>query len=541
VPSERGSDPQESARIPVDIRRFPWIRKLAADYAFQFSSLAPFFSGDPSSPASWSRAIDQAQRHARPRAEVAKIVEAQQARREAPAAARQAAAKLADPNTVAIVTGQQAGLFSGPAFTLYKILTAVKLAQKVAAEHNVTAVPVFWVEAEDHDWDEVASCSVLDAELHRKTITLPSPLGAGHTPVGHVRLGNEITAAIDELGATLAPTEFTAELLDDLRKAYRPGAGMADAFSRWMERLTGDLGVVVFDCSDPAAKPLVGPIFAQEIQQAGRTWQLASEAGDQLTTSGYHAQVTGSSHDGAALFRIDGSRTAIQPGEAAGLAEAVRAHPETFSPNVLLRPIVEDTLFPTICYVSGPNELAYLGQLKKVYEHFALPMPLFYPRASATVLDSASTRFLTKHNLPFEALQARDDSALNRLLAASLPEAVDRALWEAEEAIAKSMAALIASVPAVDPTLEGAAQSTLGKLQHDLSTLRGKVINAAKKRDETLRRQFFRAQAQAFPDGMPQERAVGGIWLINRYGPAFVQRMLEDLPLDLGHHWVLTL
>ena len=168
-------------------------------------------------------------------------------------------------------------------------------------------------------------------------------------------------------------------------------------------------------------------------------------------------------------------------------------------------------------------------------------MPLFYPRASATVLDSASTRFLTKHNLPFEALQARDDSALNRLLAASLPEAVDRALWEAEEAIAKSMAALIASVPAVDPTLEGAAQSTLGKLQHDLSTLRGKVINAAKKRDETLRRQFFRAQAQAFPDGMPQERAVGGIWLINRYGPAFVQRMLEDLPLDLGHHWVLTL
>jgi bacillithiol synthase len=541
VPSERGFHPPESARIPVDIRRFPWIRKLAADYAFQFSSLAPFFSGDPASPASWSRAIEQAQQHARPRAEVTRIVAAQQARRTAPAAAREAAAKLADPNAVAIVTGQQAGLFSGPAYTLYKILTAVKLAQKVTAEHHVPAVPVFWVEAEDHDWDEVASCSVLDAEFHRKTITLPRPPGAGHAPVGHIRLGNEINATIDELAATLPPTEFTTELLNDLRAAYQPGVGMADAFSRWLERLVGDFGVVVFDCSDPAAKPLVGPIFAREIEHPGRTWQLATEAGDRLTTSGYHAQVTGSPHDGAALFRIDGARTAIQPGDGAGLAEAVRTHPETFSPNVLLRPIVEDTLFPTICYVSGPNELAYLGQLKKVYEHFALPMPLFFPRLSATVIDSASARFLAKHELPFEALQARDDAALNRLLAASLPKAVDLALWEAEEAIEKSMSALIAAVPSVDATLEGAARSTLGKLQHDLSTLRGKVINAAKKRDETLRRQFIRAQGQAFPDGMPQERAVGGIWLINRYGPALVQRLLDDLPLDLGHHWVLTL
>ena len=142
-----------------------------------------------------------------------------------------------------------------------------------------------------------------------------------------------------------------------------------------------------------------------------------------------------------------------------------RTRPETFSPNVLLRPIVEDALFPTVCYVSGPNELAYLAQLRKVYEHFGVPMPLFFPRASATILDSASARFLAKHDLPFEALQARDESALNRLLAASLPESVDQALTSAEDAIARTMAAVIQSVPAVDATLEGAAKSTLGKLQ----------------------------------------------------------------------------
>lgn len=469
------------------------------------------------------------------------MLAAQQARRGAPVAAREAAALLADPQTVAIVTGQQAGLFGGPLFTLFKTLTSVKLAQRLAHEHHIPTVAVFWVEAEDHDWDEVSSCSVLDADFQRRTITVPSPPGAGVAPIGVIKFGEEIAAAIRQLASTMPQTEFTASVVDDLREAYAPGIGVADAFARWMERLTGELGVVVFDCADPAAKPLAAPLFAHEVLHAGRTWQLAGEAGNQLAADGYHEQVKGSSQDGAALFRLDGSRTAIRIDEANGLVDAVRTRPETFSPNVLLRPIVEDALFPTVCYVTGPNELAYLAQLRKVYEHFGVPMPLFFPRLSATVLDSASARFLAKHDLPLEVLQARDEAALNRLLAASLPEPVDRALGEADQAVERSMTAVIATVPAVDPTLEGAARSTLGKLQHDLTTFRGKVISAAKKRDETLRRQFFRAQAQAFPDGIPQERAIGGISLLNRYGPAFVQKLVTDLPLDLGHHWILTL
>jgi bacillithiol biosynthesis cysteine-adding enzyme BshC len=527
--------------IPVDIRRFPWVKKLAADYAFQFSALAPFFSGDPSAPASWSAAIASAQKHPRQRAELSALLTRQLDRRDAPGAARQAAEHLSDPQTVAIVTGQQAGLFGGPLFTLYKGLTAAKLAAKLSSDHGVPTVAVFWVESEDHDWDEVASVSILDQDMRRRTITLPRPESAEHAPIGTIKIGTEITGAIDELASTLPATEFTAELVADLRKAYAPGITMSDAFARVLDRTLGELGVIVFECSDRAAKPLARDIFAHEVRHAGRTWSLAGDAGERLAAGGYHTQVEGASHGGAALFRIDGSRRAVEALDGPGLADEVRTRPETFSPNVLLRPIVEDALFPTVCYVSGPNELAYLAQLRAVYEHFGVPMPLMYPRASATILDSASARFLDKHDLPFEALQARDESALNRLLAASLPESVDRALKEAEEAIQEKMAAIVASVPAIDATLEGAAKSTLGKLQHDLSTLRGKVISAAKKRDDTLRRQFFRAQAQAFPDGLPQERALGSVALINRYGPALVQRLIQELPLDLGHHWVLTL
>lgn len=530
-----------SLHIPVDIRRFPWVKKLAADYAFQFSSLAPFFSGDPSSSASWTDAISNAQRHPRQRQELSALLVKQLERRDAPTAAREAAARLADANAVAIVTGQQAGLFGGPLFTLYKGLTAAKLAAQVSKEHSVPAIAVFWVESEDHDWDEVASVSVLDSEFQRKTITLPRPADAGHAPIGAIRIGNEIATSIDQLASTIPQTEFTAELLAGLRRAYAPGITMSDAFARVLDGMLGGLGVIVFECSDRAAKPFASDIFARELSNPGRTWALAGEAGRRLTSVGYHAQVDGSSQAGTALFRLDGSRTAIEAADAPRLKDEALRRPEAFSPNVLLRPIVEDTLFPTVCYVSGPNELAYLGQLREVYQHFGVPMPLMYPRASATVLDSASARFLEKHDLPFEALQARDESALNHLLAASLPDSVNHALTEADKAIEEKMAAIIASVPAIDATLEGAAKSTLGKLQHDLATLRGKVISAAKKRDETLRRQFFRAQAQAFPDGIPQERALGSVALLNRYGPAFVQRLMQELPLDLGHHWVLTL
>ena len=232
---------------------------------------------------------------------------------------------------------------------------------------------------------------------------------------------------------------------------------MADAFGRWLEGVLGERGLVVYDSSDPAAKPLVGQVFARELSTPGQTAQLAALAGSDLTARGYHAQVH-AQDDSLALFHLnqdDGSRRAIRQQDGrfvvgeqqyptAALVAQATERPTAFSPNVLLRPIVQDTLFPTICYVAGPNELAYLGQLRGVYEHFGVPMPLIYPRASATVLDSAALRFLTKYKLPLEALQAQDEAALNELLKTQIPPVVDEAFADAARAIDAQMARLIA-------------------------------------------------------------------------------------------------
>ncbi len=281
-----------TASLSVDIRRFPWIRPLAADYAFDYDRLGTFFAGDPRSPEAWRGAIARAQAAAAARDRVVDVLAAQQDQRQAPAASRAALQELRDPRTVAVLTGQQAGVFGGPLFTLLKAMTAIRLADQVRRDHGVPAVAVFWIDAEDHDWDEVKSVGVLDAELVPHTVSVGNPEGAHDRPVALVRLDATTETAIGELEKLLTPTEFTPALLDALRGAYRSGFGTADAFGRWLESVLGERGLIVYDASDPAAKPLVGHVFVRELEQPGQTARAAAAAGEGLRGRGYHAQLT---------------------------------------------------------------------------------------------------------------------------------------------------------------------------------------------------------------------------------------------------------
>ena len=482
---------------------------------------------------------------------MADVLQAQQRRRGAPPEALAAATALRDPATIAIVTGQQAGLFGGPLYTLLKAITAIQLSDRIRSEHRVPVVVVFWIDAEDHDWDEVRSCGVLDADTRPARIELGVPPGANAGPVAGVRLDESATAALAAFATTVRPTEFTPALLEALRRAYCPGAGMIEAFAQWLEFVLGPRGLVVFDAADAAAKPLAAAVFAHEIEHAGETSRLATEAGTALEALGYHAQATPQAGT-SALFHLDGGRDAIRHQDGSfrlgartetrdSLLNSVQTRADAFSPNVLLRPIVQDTLFPSSCYVAGPNELAYLAQLRGVYAAFGVPMPLIHARPSATILDSNAMRFLLRHDLALESLRAQDESALNHLLESQLPPSVDASLEEAGRAAGERMDILAQAVAQVDTTLEGAARSTAARIQDELKKLHGKVIQAAKRRNETLRRQFTHVQAQAFPGGQPQEREVGFAYFLNKYGPGLVDRLCDELPLEAGAHWVITI
>jgi uncharacterized protein YllA (UPF0747 family) len=191
--------------------------------------------------------------------------------------------------------------------------------------------------------------------------------------------------------------------------------------------------------------------------------------------------------------------------------------------------------------VAGPNELAYLAQLGRVYEAFGVPVPLVHQRAMATLVDSNAMRFLSRQDVPLESLQAQDEAALNALLQSQLPPGVETSLQAAMRAVDERLNALAEEVAQLDPTLEGATRSALGRMQDDLKKLQGKIIQAAKRKNETLRRQYHHAQAQAFPGGHPQEREIGFVYFLNKYGPTLLERLNEALAVEMGTHWVVTI
>lgn len=542
-----------AVRQSFDVGRFSWIRPLVSAYSSDFGSVASLFAGNPADPAAWKDTIARVQKSPRDRAAITRIVSAQLERRGAPTHAKAVAKHLADPKSVAIVTGQQAGVFGGPLYTLLKAISAIQLARKVSAKHGIPAIPVFWVEAEDHDWEEVRAARVLDAELRLKTVTLGELDGAGTRPVASLTLDDGINDALAELEANLGRTEFTDELMARLRQHYKPGQKMGTAFACWIDDLLGRHGLVVFEAYDPAAKPIVAEIFRRELEAPCHTACLAKETGEAMRRLGHSPQVE-PSEDSVALFYLGGGeRHSIKRKSDAGYisgeqtfdatalqAEAVE-HPERFSPNVLLRPIVQDRLFPTICYVAGPSELAYQAQLGAIYKAFNVEMPLLYPRANATLLDSAAIRFLERSGMSFETLHLQGETALNDLLKSQLPPTLEPGLDELSRELASRIDALKAVISEVDPTLTGAADTTRDRMQETVKTLHSKIIQASKKKDETLRRQFARTQALAFPAGEPQERIVDLPFFVNRYGQAVVDRLLDQLPMDMGKHHILVL
>jgi bacillithiol biosynthesis cysteine-adding enzyme BshC len=543
--------PEGATRAAVDVRRFPWIRPLAGEYAFNFERVASLYAGNPATPDGWRDVIARVQAHPRKREAAVSLLRAQQEKRGAPAEARAALERLADPRSVAILTGQQAGAFGGPMYTLLKAVTAVQLAREISERHDVPVVPIFWVDAEDHDWEEIAGCTILDSAFHPHTVTMQAPDGAGELPVAALKLDGRIAQTIGELADLLPQTPFSESVTALLRESYRPGLTVAEAFARFIESILGRLGLVVFESSDPAAKPLASGVFAHELRNPGGTASRALDAGRAMSALGHAPQVE-PQLDQPCVFHLDGARTPIRRSDGAFIigdtvvdaetlvAQAERA-PERFSPNVLLRPIVQDTLFPTACYVAGPSEMAYLGQLGGVYADFGIPMPLIYARATATVIDSAAARFLRRYAVRLEDFQPQDESALNRLLQSQLPQPLEHALRQAGEALRASMTRVSEALPELDPTLVGAARTTLGRMEHDLHNLHSKIIHAAKRRDDTMRRQFTRVQSQMFPLGHPQERTLSVTYFLNQYGPALVDRLLEELPVEMGQHWILTI
>lgn len=454
----------------------------------------------------------------------------------------------------AIVTGQQVGLFGGPMFSIYKALTAVKLAEQ-AAQAGIDAVPVFWLATYDHDLAEVNHVSMPGADGVLHTLTTPSHALEG-APVSEVRLGEEIVPLIEEAATLLEDSEA----LQFLRDSYRPGETLGSAFARFCAKLFGSWGVILLDASDPDLHRIAAPIYRAAIEQAAEIDEALLARGRELEAAGYHQQVkvTASS---VLLFTLhNGARTPIQRRENSGTAEFVIGSdasseklssselleridrsPEKFSPNVLLRPVVQDYLLPTLAYTGGAAEAAYFAQVSAVYKIIGTRVTPIIPRFSATLVDPKIQRKLEHYEIPVvDAFQGSE--ALRRTLAAcTMPADLQKAFERANASVKESFFGLQEALAKLDPTLVEASQTGVSKIHYQLDRLRERAMAAELRRSDVVGRHAAVLSNFLYPEEALQERGIAGVYFVARYGTELLTNLYKALRVDCLDHQILEL
>jgi bacillithiol biosynthesis cysteine-adding enzyme BshC len=462
--------------------------------------------------------------------------------------------RLRQSDAVVVITGQQAGLFTGPLYTVFKALTAIKLANELRNQ-GVNAVPMFWVAAEDHDFEEVNHTRLVNREGQLTTITYTACSPKEGKPVGHVKLAGGISENIEQLIAALPDSEFMPRLAGDLRESYAPGAGFADAFGKMMMKLFGKYGVVLINPLDDRLKHVSGEIYVQAMSRVPEfASQLVSESAA-LVNAGYHAQVY-TSQEAVPLFMLDeGRRTAIvhrpdgrfylKNGEksfaADELLSTVARCPNCFSPNVTLRPIVQDYLLPTVAYIGGPAEIAYFAQLRPNYSLLGRVEPVVLPRASFTLVEKRHAKTMSKYGIAFPELFDGQEEVLKKVVERSLDHNTATVFDETERAFNEQLDKLRDSLTTVDPTLADALKGGRDKIFYQFSNLRTRFVHNRMKRDETMGQQIERLFAVLYPNKNLQEREINAAYFLARYGYELIDRIYDEVELDLRDHKLVYL
>ena len=373
---------------------------LFLDYLAGRAGASPFLGSGGFDLAAIAAAAQRSAAFERPMPAVAGALARQQEARGAPRAAERARA-LAEPGATAIVTGQQAGLFGGPLFVLWKALATIRVARQLEAQRGHPVVPVFWVASDDHDFAEIRSTSLIDSGGAIRTLRYTPRHEPAGQPAWAIPLDDTITALVEELGQALPPALGRDEALAVVAECYRPGVTLSEAFARFVSRLLPEL--VVLDPSDAELKRFMAPVMERELREGSPTSRLALEAGQALLAAGYHQQVPVRPGFLNLFALVEGQRRAL--GFAGGVVEVrgtrerwsveealrrLEADPVAWSPGALLRPLAQDALLPTAAYVGGPAEIAYHAQIAPSYAHFGIPRPALVPRPSLTLVEPAA-------------------------------------------------------------------------------------------------------------------------------------------------------
>lgn len=460
-----------------------------------------------------------------------------------------------------VVTGQQAGLWTGPLLVIHKAVTVISAAREAAVKLETPVVPVFWIAGEDHDWDEAnhafvrtanASSEGESAKLSRIAIKRP---GGARSSVSRTKLAPEAWAeALQQLRQELPDTEFKPELLQQLERAAKKAESLSDLFAASMSLLFGKYGLVLLDADDPVIRALEAPMFEQMIARNDELEAAYTGAASAVQELGFKpaADVTPGS---ANLFMFDeGERVLLHKEEGrfksrkkpdslsiAEMLDMAKNTPQLLSNNVLTRPIMQDYVLPVLAVVLGPGEIAYWSLTRSAFHVLGMEMPIVVPRMSYTLMEGTTEKYMAKFDLRFDDIAYRYADRREAWLKERDELGIEAQFAEVRaqfRAIYQPVADMAAGI---QRGLRDLSEKNLQRIERELAYMEARTKDAHAHRFDTALSQMDWAAMSLWPEGKPQERVLNMTDFWNRYGLSWVDKLLEAPYSSQGGHFIIYL
>jgi bacillithiol biosynthesis cysteine-adding enzyme BshC len=523
----------------LPLSSIPHISRLFGDYLHHFDRVKQFYAQPPLRQDWWANEVKKIQYPAEKRKAVAAILERQNREFGAGEKTFSNIQRLRE-GAAAVVTGQQVGLFGGPVFCILKALTSVIMAEKAGA------VPMFWLATEDHDLEEINTVNLPSGDhLQKFTVNVPHQEGA---PVGNIAFTDEITAAVAQVEAIFGKSEIS-ELL---AASYRKGETFGTAFAKFYSRIFSDLGIIFLNPLDAELHRVAQPVFRAALEKSEEINNALLARNQELEAAGYHAQVKVTPSHTLCFCFEDGARIPVrhQDGEffigerkltAAELLQETERCPEKFSANVLLRPLVQDYLLPTLCYIGGPSEIAYFAQIEVVYSKLAGRVTPIVPRIFATLVEPRAAKLLDRYQLSLADMLNTPEKTRELVAARALPDSILKSFDSAAEHLEQALALLQGPLEKLDRTLVDAAENAGSKMRYQLQGVRDKAARAEARKNTEILRHADELITALYPNKELQEREVGAAYFLLKYGRGVVEQIKATAQIGCGEHQVIRI